>query len=95
MAKGKKTGGRVKGTPNKSTKTMREAAADLLENYQSSGLMFEDFKAIEPKDRLLIAEKLMQYTVPKLQAVALSTDADKQLTIEERLIELSQDPNDA
>ena len=56
--------------------------------------MVRDFMELEPKDRLIIAEKLMQYTVPKLQAVELSTEEGKQLTIEERLIELSK-PRDS
>lgn len=68
--------------------------SELLDTYSNSGNMVRDFMELEPKDRLIIAEKLMQYTVPKLQAVELSTEEGKQLTIEERLIELSK-PRDS
>ena len=93
-AKGRKTGGRKKGTPNKATKKVKDIVSELLDTYSNSGNMFRDFMELEPKDRLIIAEKFMQYTVPKLQAVELSTEEGKQLTIEERLIELSK-PRDS
>jgi hypothetical protein len=34
MAKGRKTGGRVKGTPNKATREMKEWAADLFQSEE-------------------------------------------------------------
>lgn len=92
-ANGNKTGGRKKGTPNKNTKKMKDAVAELLDSYSNSGQMIKDFMKLEPKDRLFISEKLMQYTVPKLQAVDLSTEEGKKLTIEERLIQLSKIPD--
>lgn len=85
-----KTGGRKKGTPNKATATVREVVANLLNEYQESGLMASDFAALEPKDRMCIAEKLMNYTTPKMQAVALSGDEERTITIEEKLIMLSK-----
>lgn len=89
--KGKKTGGRVAGTPNKATSITKAAISELLAEYQSSGKMKADFDAIEdPKDRLVIAEKMMQYVMPKMQSVAF-TDADERpITIEDKLKELSK-----
>lgn len=92
MAIGKKTGGRKKGTPNKSTTLGKEVIISLLADYSDSGLMTSDFMALEPKDRLVIAERLLQYTMPKMQATAIdlnSSNRDK--TIEERLAELAGD----
>lgn len=90
MALGKKTGGRKKGTPNKSTALGKEVIVSLLTNYSDSGLMASDFLALDPKDRLIIAEKLMQYTMPKMQATAIDlTTGDKERTIEDRLAELA------
>lgn len=90
MALGKKTGGRKKGTPNKSTALGKEVIVSLLANYSDSGLMTSDFLALDPKDRLIIAEKLMQYTMPKMQATAIDlTTVDKERTIEDRLAELA------
>lgn len=84
-----KTGGRVKGTPNKATSMNKAVIADLLNTYSSSGLMSKDFMALEPKDRLAIAERLTQYVMPKMQAVSAEVNDQRNLTIEDRLRELS------
>lgn len=84
-----KTGGRVKGTPNKATSMSKAVISDLLNTYSSSGLMSEDFMALEPKDRLAIAERLTQYVMPKMQAVSAEVNDQRNLTIEDRLRELS------
>lgn len=90
MATGKKTGGRKKGTPNKSTVMGKEAIVSLLSDYSASGLMASDFMTLDPKDRLLIAEKLMQYTMPKMQATAIDLKtSEHEKTIEDRLVELA------
>ena len=45
--------------------------------------MLKDLKTLEPKDRLQILEKLMQYVIPKQQAVSADIDfrqlSDEQL----------------
>lgn len=90
MAIGKKTGGRKKGTPNKSSVLGKEVIVSLLSDYSSSGLMTSDFMALDPEDRLVIAERLMQYTMPKMQATAIDLNTgDKEKTIEDRLAELA------
>lgn len=90
MAIGKKTGGRKKGTPNKSTTLGKEVIVSLLADSSNSGLMTSDFMALDPKDRLVIAERLMQYTMPKMQATAIDLNtSDKEKTIEDRLAELA------
>lgn len=92
MATGKKTGGRKKGTPNKATTLGKEVIVSLLSDYSCSGLMNADFMALDPKDRLVIAERLMQYTIPKMQATAIDLNTpDRDKTIEERLAELAGD----
>lgn len=90
MALGRKTGGRKKGTPNKSTTLGKEVIVSLLSDYADSGLMTADFMALEPKDRLVIAERLMQYTMPKMQSTAVDLSAaGREKTIEDRLSELA------
>lgn len=86
-----KTGGRKKGSQNKVTKTTKEVIANLLQDYSDSGLMQSDFAALEPKERMFIAEKLMNYTTPKMQSVAMSGDTEKPITIEQRLRELAEE----
>lgn len=91
MAVGKKYGGRVKGTPNKATALCRETISLMLAEYHESGLMLADFTALEPKDRLAIAEKMMQYTMPKMQSTNVGIITEGKKTIEDTLIALSQD----
>lgn len=70
----------------------KEVIVSLLADYSNSGLMTSDFMALDPKDRLVIAERLMQYTIPKMQRTAVDiTTGDKEKTIEDRLAELAGD----
>lgn len=71
MAKGKKTGGRQKGTPNEVTKELRERVSNFLSDNWS--LIESDFKELEPKDRLIFYERLMSYGLPKLQSIGFPT----------------------
>ncbi|MDL2223104.1 hypothetical protein LJB98_03295 [Bacteroidales bacterium OttesenSCG-928-M11] len=89
---GKKTGGRKKGTPNKSTMLGKSSIVELLNDYSNSGLMSSDFKILDPKDRLYIAEKLMQYVMPKMQSTSLNfDDSEKGKTIEDTLSKLAEE----
>ncbi len=85
-----KTGGRVKGTPNKATVLNKKAIENLLEQYNSSGMFSQDFLSLEPRDRIMIAERLIQYTTPKMQStsVDLSTE-NTECTIDVMLKKLS------
>ena len=70
MAKGhtNNPNGRPKGIPNKVTQNMREWIAALIDNNREQ--IEEDLKALEPKERVQMFERLMQYVVPKQQAVS-------------------------
>lgn len=90
MAKGIKTGGRQKGTLNKVTNFNKQLINDLLATYSESGQMNDDFLNLEPKDRILIAEKLMQYVTPKMQSTAVDLSISNQdATIENTLSTLA------
>lgn len=67
-------GGRKKGTPNQTTTTAREWISQLIDGNRAQ--IKKDLKVLEPKDRLHILEKLMQYVVPKQQAVSASVDVN-------------------
>jgi len=60
--KGKKTGGRTKGTPNKTTEELRGLVQNFLENNIER--LQEDFDLLEPKDRLNFIEKIMKLVIP-------------------------------
>ncbi len=55
--------GRPKGSPNKITKELRSFVADLIDENREK--IVEDFKTLQPKERLLILERYMQYVIPK------------------------------
>ncbi len=76
-----KTGGRQKGTPNKTTADVRHFLQRLIDDNRQT--IEKDLKRLDPKDRLLVLEKFMSYIIPKQQAVAASIDysrlSDEQL----------------
>lgn len=58
-----KTGGRQAGTPNKVSGTLKEFLASAIDENREQ--VREDLKRLEPKDRLMIIERFMQYVTPK------------------------------
>lgn len=90
--KGKKTGGRVKGTPNKATAFNRDLINSILSDYYDSGGMVQDLCHLEPKDRVDAIIKLIAFVTPKPQSIDMSVVAKKK-TIEDVLISLSQGEN--
>ena len=67
--------GRPKGKPNKITQDMRGWLTAIIAKNRKQ--MEKDLKKLEPKERLQILEKLMQYVVPKQQAVSAEIDLNK------------------
>ena len=65
-------GGRTKGTPNKVTSSIRDWLMELVNKNKRQ--VKRDLDALDPKDRLVMIEKFMQYVVPNQQAVAASVD---------------------
>lgn len=91
MPKGVKYGGRKAGTPNKVTSTIRNVLSKTMDDYFMSKQFAEDIVSLEPKERVAIMEKLLQYAVPKLQATTLDVATEKKKTIEDTLIALSEE----
>jgi len=60
---GKKFGGREQGTPNKITKSLKEALKAILEKEINE--IPEYLQHLEPKEKLEIIIKLMPYVIPK------------------------------
>lgn len=58
-----KTGGRQAGTPNKATATVRNWIVELINNNREQ--IEQDLQQLEPKDRLLMFEKLLPFILPK------------------------------
>jgi hypothetical protein len=73
FTKGK--GGRPKGKPNKITGTLREWISSFIDNNRPQ--IQKDWKSLDPKDRLIMFERLLKYTLPTLQATTLTVDFEK------------------
>jgi hypothetical protein len=67
--------GRPKGSRNKAGEGLRNLISDFLE--QRFEQVIQDFEQLEPKDRIKVFTDLLQYSVPKLQAVSNSIDFEK------------------
>lgn len=67
--------GRPKGTPNKINQQLRETIGDFLLNNFSK--VIEDFEGLQPKDRAKLYCDLLQYGLPRLQAVQMEGDFEK------------------
>lgn len=89
--KGQKTGGRTKGTPNKATAFSKAVIQDIVSNYINSDEWPADFGKLDPKDRIDVIIKLTAFITPKPQSVAIDINQEKKKTIEDTLIELSQE----
>jgi len=87
--KGKKTGGRQKGTPNKATNTIKTVINEIVSDYFNSKLFSEDLKGLEPKERFDVIIKMAGFVVPKPQTIALDMTQEAQETIEDMLVRLA------
>jgi hypothetical protein len=67
--------GRPKGRPNKITQDTRAWLSAVIDKNRRQ--MERDLKALEPKERLQILERLMQYVIPKQQATAATVDLER------------------
>ena len=81
-------GGRKKGTPNKSTSSLREIITKHWEKYQESGQFEKDLKELDPATRATIMERYAQYIAPKMKSVDMDVTHNVNLTIEDRLRDL-------
>ena len=90
-------GGRAKGTPNKTTSSIREWLTKLVNKNKRQ--IQQDLDALDPKSRLEALAKFLPYIAPKQQAVAAAVDlnrlSDDQLdqVIEQIAANVMQDGN--
>jgi hypothetical protein len=83
--------GRPKGAPNKVTTDLRKWVECLIDKNLKK--MERDLKQLEPKDRLIILEKLMQYSIPKQQSISVEAQIQAEYGALEQL--LSNAPDEA
>jgi hypothetical protein len=90
MAKGIKTGGRTKGTPNKITASIRETLADVLNDYTTENLK-NDLDSLTPYERIKVTTGLYRLTLPPMK----QQDQEDNKDIQPIIINLGRgtDPN--
>ncbi len=83
MAIRKKTGGRIAGTPNRTTSETKELLQKIVgKELEKLGKIIEQ---LEPNDRVNAISKLLPYILPKQNEVKTEkTNTEKILTPEER-----------
>ncbi|WP_346239395.1 DUF5681 domain-containing protein [Niabella insulamsoli] len=67
--------GRPKGTPNKATTNLRAWITSFIEDNRSQ--IQEDWHSLEPKDRIVLFERLLKFALPTLQSQAITTNFDQ------------------
>ena len=67
--------GRKPGSKNKASGKLREVITSFLEERFEN--VVNDFEQLEPKDRIKVFTDLLQYSVPKMQAVSNSLEFEK------------------
>jgi hypothetical protein len=83
--------GRPKGVPNRNTADLR-LWVDMV--VKKNCKQFEsDLMKLEPRDRLIILERLMQYTIPKQQSISAEAKIQAEYASLENL--LSNAPEEA
>ena len=80
MAYGQKTGGRKKGTPNKSTIEIREAYQKLVEgNLENMTKWLDTIAKDNPEKAMDMMLKLSEYMIPKLARQEIVGDGGEDL----------------
>lgn len=64
--------GRPPGKPNKVTQDLRQWVKNFISGKTDE--IERDWKLLEPKDRIVLFEKLLKYSLPTLQSTELKTD---------------------
>ncbi len=67
-------GGRQKGTPNKATTSLRQWLQTVLDENREKFL--QDLSVLTPAQRVNTIVKLLDFSLPKLQAIQASVDFD-------------------
>ena len=91
MALGRKTGGRQKGSQNKTTAVTKEMVIEVLSTMH--GELPKKLAELEAKDFVSCYAKLMEFVLPKPQRVEIEQSNKFRVSIEDVLKELSQEPN--
>jgi len=82
-------GGRAKGTPNKTTSTVKEWLTALVDNNRKQ--IEKDLKAMEPAERVKLIAQLLNFIVPKQQAVSVEASIQAEYAEMSKLLQNAPD----
>ena len=75
--------GRPKGVPNKVTGDLRQWITNFIDDNREQ--IQQDWQALEPKDRIVMFEKLLKYSLPTLQAVQMDVKSELEALTDDQL----------
>ncbi len=67
--------GKPIGCNSKAVGDLRQWVGEFIDGQREQ--ILQDWQALEPKDRIMMFEKLMRFVLPTLQATTLQTDFDR------------------
>ena len=82
-------GGRAKGTPNKATSTVKEWLTRLVDANRKQ--REKDLKGMEPGERVKLFALLLNYIVPKQQAVSVEASIQAEYNEMAKLLQTAPD----
>lgn len=86
MAVGKKTGGRQKGTPNKSTIEFRDTIRQLLErNADNVSIWLDQVAQDDPNKALEHIARLAEFAAPKMSRAEVVGDSENPVQVVGRI----------
>jgi len=87
--KGEKTGGRTQGTPNKTTKELREWVSNFID--ANTERIEKDFETLDPAQRILFFEKMLKFVLPTKNDIVLENGTNFVPPVF-KIIEISERP---
>ena len=82
-------GGRAKGTPNKTTSTVKEWLTELVDKNRKQ--IEKDLKGMDPAERVKVFAQLLNFIVPKQQAVSVEATMQAEYQEMEKLLQNAPD----
>ena len=70
----KKTGGRTKGTANKSTKELQERLKYIID--ENLEVLMEDFRSLDSIDRVKTLSQYLKYVMPQMKESDIKMDVE-------------------
>lgn len=84
--------GRPRGTPNKITQDLRKWVTGFLQNRTEE--IEKDWKALDAKDRVILFERLLKYSLPALQSNAINFESFSDTALDEVIERLKNAANE-